>query len=174
MRRARGQALVEFGLVAILLSLILSGTIGFGFIFGHKVELDNAARAGARWAASNSLPDNGSTVCKAPCWSAATSPPVNSIEGQVRSAGGTSAISNDDRHILIQYFDTTHGAPLLCGHVSVTAGAAVYTQDTENQSTCVARGNLVSVTVTNDYPLFVNLLPISPNLSAIATFEVMN
>ena len=47
----RGQALVEFALVAPLLFMILFGIIQFGTAFMHSVALTDAVRAGARQAA---------------------------------------------------------------------------------------------------------------------------
>jgi Flp pilus assembly protein TadG len=47
----RGQALVEFALVAPLLFMILFGIIQFGTAFMHSVALTDAVRTGARKAA---------------------------------------------------------------------------------------------------------------------------
>ena len=48
----RGQAVVEFALVAPVLLLILCGIIDFGWIFSAKIATDTCAREGARFAAS--------------------------------------------------------------------------------------------------------------------------
>jgi Flp pilus assembly protein TadG len=159
--RQRGQALVEFALSVIVLSLILAGTIEFGFIFGHKVEINNAARAAARWGADHSVTDANNA------WSSAATPPANSIEGQAINAGGTTAIPNNDSHIFIRYYD----GGTQCGHVS--AGSFV-ADGSYSKATCVVRGSLVSVTITNSYPLFTGLFPVAPSLDATAAFEVMN
>lgn len=100
----RGQALVEFALVSVPLALLLLGAIEFGILFGHKVEVGGAARAGARYAASNPRQ-----------WSAATPPPSNTIQGQLLNAGGTTSLPNDDAHITIEYFSVTAGTASLCG-----------------------------------------------------------
>lgn len=165
--------MVEFALSAILLSIILSGAVEFGFIFGHKIEINNAARAGARWAADYSISGPSSPLCTtAPCWSGAASPNTNTIEGQVRNAGGTAAIPNDDSHIFIQYYSA---AGVLCGHVHVSGSTASFVADgAPPTGGCIARGNLVSVAVTNTYPLFTRLFPVAPSLSSSVTFEVMN
>src|ERR1700759_52216 len=47
----KGQAMVEFALVAPILFLILFGIIQFGIAFMHSVALTDAVRAGARKAA---------------------------------------------------------------------------------------------------------------------------
>jgi Flp pilus assembly protein TadG len=159
--------MVEFAISAILLSLILSGAIEFGFIMGHKVELDNAARSGARWAASNSVTSANNS------WSSAASPASNTTEGQVLSAGGTSSIPNNDSHISIQYYDNAGASPVLCGHYSATSSSFVAASG-YTQASCVDRSNLVTVTVSDAYPLFTRLFAASPTLSASATFEVMN
>jgi len=46
-RSQRGQALVEFALVSVVLMLLLGSVVEFGFLFGHKLELANGAREGA-------------------------------------------------------------------------------------------------------------------------------
>ena len=139
----RGQALVEFALVSIPLALLLLGAIEFGILFGHKVELGGAARAGARFAASNSTQ-----------WSAATTPASNTIQGQILSAGGTSTLPNDDTHIAIEYFSVSGSTSTLCGRWQ----AGAYQVVTGSQAICVIPGDLVRVTVVNTYPLFSNQL----------------
>lgn len=46
----RGQALVEFAIIAPLLFLLLFGTIQFGFLLAGQVGMTNAAREAARYA----------------------------------------------------------------------------------------------------------------------------
>lgn len=57
-----GQAMVEFALVLSFLLLILGGIIDFGWIFYHKVMINNAAREGARYAAINSVGADDATT----------------------------------------------------------------------------------------------------------------
>ena len=140
--RQRGQALVEFALVSIPLALLLLGAIEFGLLFGHKIELGGAARAGARYAAGNPKQ-----------WSAAAAPASNSIEGQLLAAGGTASLPNDDTHITIEYFSVSGGASALCGWWH---GGAFVPLNGSSQAACVVDGNLVRVTVANTYPLFSN------------------
>jgi Flp pilus assembly protein TadG len=167
--------MVEFALVSIILVFLLGGAIEFGFLFADKLALNNAARSGARWATDNSV------TAPATIWSGAASAPVNSIEGQVQSAGSTAGLPNQDITsgvgIKIEYFDTTGAAPVLCGHVHAAGGTASYVADNaDSQAQCVARGNLVRVTVSNTYPFVTKLLSFLPTpvLNATATFEVMN
>lgn len=53
-KNEKGQAMVEFALMLIPLLIIVSGIIDFGWIFYHKVMINNAAREGARYAAIHS------------------------------------------------------------------------------------------------------------------------
>jgi Flp pilus assembly protein TadG len=54
--RERGQALVEFALVAPLFFLLIFGVIQFGVLFGGQIGLGNAAREVARY--TSTLPPN--------------------------------------------------------------------------------------------------------------------
>lgn len=164
-RRSTGQALVEFALVSMLLVLLLGAVVEFGFLFDHKLELSNAARAGARWAASHSS-----------SWSAAAAPASNTIEGQVLAAGGTGALANDDSHVLVEYLALSGSTLVQCGRYSAAGGAFV-AQAGYTQSTCVTPGSLVRVTLTNSYPLVTGLLGgvigASVTVQARATMPVM-
>ena len=51
--RRRGQALVEFTLVATMLLLLLLGVVQFGIVYSHQLAITDAAREGARRAAIN-------------------------------------------------------------------------------------------------------------------------
>ena len=141
-RRQRGQALVEFALVSVPLALLLLGAIEFGVLFGHKIEISGGARAGARYAASNPK-----------LWSAAATPPSNTIQGQILAAGGTASLPNDDAHITIEYLSVSGGVATLCGWWH---GRAFVPLNGSSLALCVVDGNLVRVTVTNTYPLFSN------------------
>lgn len=166
-RTQRGQSLVEFALSVIVLSLILSGSIEFGFIFGHKLELDNAARAGARWAASHTVTGANNS------WSNAASPASNTTEGQIRASGGTASLANDDSHINISYYDASSATPVYCGRYSAASNSFAAAPG-YSQATCIVRGNIVTVSLSNSYPLFTGLFPVAPTLGAAASFEVMN
>lgn len=50
-KKEKGQAMVEFALILIPLLILIGGIIDFGWIFYHKVIVNNAAREGARYAA---------------------------------------------------------------------------------------------------------------------------
>lgn len=51
-RDERGQALVEFALIAIPALMLILGTAQFGFLLGTQVGITNTARDIARWAAT--------------------------------------------------------------------------------------------------------------------------
>jgi Flp pilus assembly protein TadG len=145
-RGQRGQALAELALVSTVLALILAGAIEFSLLYGHKIELANGARAGARWAAAHPT-----------SWSAAAAPASNTVEGQVLGAGGTSQLANDDSGLTIEYLDSSKATPTVCGRYSA-AGGAFAAQSGYTQATCVAPGNLVRVTVAKGYPLLTSIL----------------
>jgi hypothetical protein len=125
--------------------LLLGAVVELGFLFSHKLELANAARAGSRWGATHSI-----------AWSPAASPPSNTIEGQVQNAGGTTALANNDTHIYIDYLAVSGSTQTLCGHYSAAAGAFV-AQSGYTLATCVTPGNVVRVGLTNSYGLVTGL-----------------
>ena len=50
-KREEGQSTVEFALILPLLILLIFGMIDFGWLFYNKIEVNNASREGARYAA---------------------------------------------------------------------------------------------------------------------------
>jgi hypothetical protein len=52
-RSARGQSLVEFTLLLPVLLIMISGLIEFGFMLNYYLDVIDAAREAARWAASD-------------------------------------------------------------------------------------------------------------------------
>jgi Flp pilus assembly protein TadG len=61
----RGQALVEFALIAPLLFILLFGIIQFGMTFGGQVGLSNAAREVARYASTVAPNSNAAVITQA-------------------------------------------------------------------------------------------------------------
>lgn len=57
----RGAALVEFGIVAPMLLVLLFGVVEFGLLFGQKLDVSSGAREGARMASVNYQANSGST-----------------------------------------------------------------------------------------------------------------
>jgi hypothetical protein len=78
--RERGQALVEFALIAPLFLLIVVGIIQFGIGLNYWLDLNRIANQGARWAVVNKYPGCGGSP---PC-----SPTlVDHLESQAVSGG---------------------------------------------------------------------------------------
>jgi Flp pilus assembly protein TadG len=63
--RRRGQAMVEFGLIALLLCLLFFGIFDFGMLLNGWISLTSAAREGARQAAIG-IPLTCGAGCTAP------------------------------------------------------------------------------------------------------------
>ncbi len=81
----KGQAMVEFAIVAPLLLVLVFGIIQFGIVFNHYMTLTDAVRAGARQAAvSRALPD-----------------PATAAENRVRSAAAGSLRDANDTSALV-------------------------------------------------------------------------
>ena len=139
--------------------MLLGSVVEFGYLFSHKLELANAARSGARWGSLHSS-----------SWSAGASPASNTIEGQVRAAGGTALLPNDDSHLLIEYLDVSGSTQTLCGHYGATGGAFV-AAGAYSQATCVIPGSMVRVTLTNAYSLVTGLL--GPSVGAAVTVKAV-
>jgi Flp pilus assembly protein TadG len=64
-RSSRGAALVEFGIVAPLLILLVFGILEFGWGFLQALDVRHAAREGGRLAAVNFGPGSGTTQTNA-------------------------------------------------------------------------------------------------------------
>ena len=73
-RRGRAQAMVEFGLIALLFVLILFGIVDFGMLLNGWINVSTGSAAGARWAALGNSMDTTS------------SPTVNGIYAQAKAS----------------------------------------------------------------------------------------
>jgi Flp pilus assembly protein TadG len=107
-RNERGQAMVEFALVAPVLLLILLGIIQFAITFNHYLTLTDAVRAGARQASVGR----------------STSDPVGTAVARVRSAAsGSLDTSPAVMGVEVTYFDPVSGKsePIQGGNVTVKA-----------------------------------------------------
>jgi hypothetical protein len=144
--RSRGQAVVEFAIIAVPFLILLFGILDFGMLFESRLALSNAVRQAARFGAVKPM-----------SWSAANPAPSGSIEGQLQAAGGTTGIPNDDAHIKLVYLiPQTGGTATQCGHFYVVGG---YGSDNGySQSDCVKVGNMIQVTTNYKYPMFTPLL----------------
>ena len=153
-RRSRGQAMVEFALVAPMFFLLLFGIIEAGrFIFYYET-LSNATREGARYAIVN-----GANTLGCPSGPAAPgSPPCdingNNVVTRVRQAAigvASSGVSVDRCWWYVACDFTTHG-------------------DGNN-----ARGATVTVTASYTYRSLIPLVPLPPiNVSAESSLVINN
>jgi Flp pilus assembly protein TadG len=145
----RGQATVEFALVAIVLFVMLFAIFDFGIFFAGRITATNAARSAARYAATHPT-----------SWSNASSPPSNTIQGRLVSGAVPAAISNDDSHVTISYIVPGVGPGSTCGQYSAASNSFVAATG-YTQATCVVPGSLVQVHVRYIYTLA------TPALSAL-------
>jgi hypothetical protein len=79
----RGQALVEFALIAPLFLLLVVGIIQFGIGLNYWLDLNRIANQGARWAAVDKYPNCNGTVGSVGCRSVAT--PAETLKAYLES-----------------------------------------------------------------------------------------
>ena len=149
--------MVEFAVGSIIILIVLAGALDFGFLFSARLELDNAARSGARWASRHPT-----------AWTNNANPADNSIEGQIIYAGDTTNIVNNDSQIMIQYliWDKVADTFTQCGvYHANTVPTGFVASGGYTLNTCVKPGTFIKVTVTEIYPsamlFFQGILPMS-------------
>jgi TadE-like protein len=129
----KGQAMVEFALVSMLMLVFVLGVMDFGFLFAGRVSAYEATRVAVRYAAVHPT-----------AWSSAAAPGGNTIEGNLILTSVPAKVPNDDAHLTISYLVPGTGAAVSCGSWSATAGVfqpvGAYTQ-----ATCVVSGRLVRI-----------------------------
>ncbi|MHB8571600.1 MAG: TadE/TadG family type IV pilus assembly protein [Candidatus Dormibacteria bacterium] len=145
----RGQAMVEFSLIASLMLLLAFGVFDFGLLFENRLAITNGARDGVRYAATHPT-----------AWTNADPAGSATIEGQVQLAGGTTMVPNDDSHMVITYLVPGSGTPTACGHWSAASNSFVANSG-YTQATCVAPGNLIQLTINYTYKM------VTPVMSAM-------
>src|SRR4029079_13615009 len=59
----RGQAIIEFGVIVPVFTMLLLGLLEFGMLFTHHITLEYATRAGGRQAASLGNGDGDAATC---------------------------------------------------------------------------------------------------------------
>ena len=147
MRFARGQALVEFALVSILLFTVVLGIIDFSFLFSGRSSAYQATRVAARFAAAH--PN---------AWTVAARPDGTTIEGNLTLTAVSAAVQNDDAHLTISYARPGAGATSTpCGRWSVTSNAFVPTGGF-TQATCLLPGTIIEVKAVYTYLFITPLL----------------
>jgi Flp pilus assembly protein TadG len=125
----RGQALVEFALVAPIMVLVFAGLVQFAFIFERQIGIENAVREGARRAAT--YPTTDSTAA---CTNGAF------VWDLVFGTGGTMQTN-------VQGYDTTGTA--------VLNPLVTYTTETGAAGFKIVQ---VTLSVTYKHPLFLPLI----------------
>jgi len=135
----RGQTLVEFALVSMIMLFVVLGLVDFGFLFAGRIGAYQATRAAVRFGAVNPT-----------AWTAASTPTANTIEGRLELTGIPARVPNDDAHLTISYLVPGAGAATVCGSWSATANA-FQAQVGYTQTTCVVSGNLVRIHATYLY-----------------------
>lgn len=159
--------------------LTLFGIIDFGTFYGAQLSVQNAARAGDRFAAVQACDPSGSS-CSGTAWSTAAAPPSGTIEATIRATSTDAAIPNvnclwngsavpafgpsgsssstftftvpsgSTGCISISYWNITASTtPTLCAYYSASAGWEFQTGYTS--ATCVVANDLVQVTVGYKY-----------------------
>lgn len=139
MNRRRGQAMVEFAIVSMVLLTIVLGIMDFAFLFSGRLAAYAAARNAARYAATH--PSS---------WSSGSPPAADSIEGHLVLLAVPAQLTNDDAHVTIAYYLPGAGSPTRCGQYSAATNAFVpaagYTQ-----ATCLVAGTQIQVTAAYTY-----------------------
>jgi hypothetical protein len=148
-RRPRGQAMVEFALVAPMFFLLLFGIIEAGrFIFYYET-LSHATREGARYAIVN-----GANTLGCP-----SGPP----------APGTSACDVPGNNVITRVRQSAFG--VASGGITVTP---IWLDDLGGPGNN-GRGQTVSVTASYTYRSLVPLVPLPPiNVTAESTLVINN
>jgi len=127
----RGQAMVEFALLAPVLLLIVIGVIQFGVALNFWLDMQRIANQGARWAVVNCGPST-STVCDPDLVTAlendiisrGNNPTVEICFEQMSGGGGTQAIVGDP--VTVRLFDTFNFVPIIeVGSVDLRASATM-------------------------------------------------
>ena len=99
----QGASAVEFALVMPVLVLIISGIIGFGFVFAQQIALGNAARTAAR----------SGVVSGAIC--GATGSPGTGIKGQAQADSTTIGLNNSAVGVTVNIIPTSGVPTNPCG-----------------------------------------------------------
>lgn len=142
-----GASAVEFALVMPILILIISGIIGFGFVFAQQIALGNAARTAAR----------AGVVNGALCGS--TGSPGSGIMGGAQTDASTIGLNPTTVGVTVKRFDIS--------------GAFVYPCSTAGTKPCAGSAVGDNLNVSLAYTSTLNLPFFRPsfNLKADGTFR---
>ena len=163
MIRQKGQAIVEFMVVAPLLILLACAIVDYGLYWDTRIGTAQAARDGARYASlypTRWTSVGGSTPPTAPI-------PPDTIESTILTElqGSRATWYNTDQYLHIEYFDTTNSPYKECGYYSVSANGFV-AESGYTEASCVKPGNEVYIELTSTYvpltPFASTFLPGNP------------
>jgi Flp pilus assembly protein TadG len=102
-RSSRGAALVEFGIVAPLLILLVFGILEFGWGFLQALDVRHAAREGGRLAAVNFGPGSGTTQTNAIIDEVCTRiDDTDGVEITISLPDGTPSTVGDRVHVTVE------------------------------------------------------------------------
>lgn len=142
----RGQTMVEFAIVSMILFVFVLAIIDFSYLFAGRLAAYEAAHNAARYAATHPI-----------SWSSANPPAAASIEGHLVLPAVPARITNDDTHVTIAYYIPGAGAMTKCGQY--TAATSSFTASGGyTQPTCVIPGTVIEVTATYTYTFITPLL----------------
>lgn len=156
-RRAHGQAMLEFALLAPMLCMLALGCVDIGGYYQDRIDMQAAVRGAARFASINPT-----------TLSASSSAPPNTIQGVLQNEAGHLSIINDNAHITIQYFAVSGSAETLCAQYDQSTNSLTY-QGTYNSSSCIAVGNVVRITAVHTWqsktPMISGMLPLNGTMT---------
>lgn len=154
-RRQRGQGMVEFALVSVLLLSVIFGIMDWGYFFAGKVAATNATRSAARYGAVHPA-----------AWTSAQPPPSNTIEASLVLLAVPATVINQDNvggvksYVEISYTIPGPGGGTVCGqyftgspagHTAGFNGASNGAGGNYTQAQCVTAGNIITVHAVYTY-----------------------
>lgn len=151
----RGQGMVEFAIVSMILFTVIFGIMDFAFFYLGKIAATNATRSAARFAAVSPG-----------AWTNADPPAANTIESRLILAAIPANITNQDyaagrkSYVTISYLIPGSGGGTVCGQYYINppgggssgfVGASKAGGGTYAPGECVIAGNVVTVKANYTY-----------------------
>jgi hypothetical protein len=151
----RGQGMVEFAIVSMILFTVTFGIMDFAFFYLGKIAATNATRSAARFAAVSPG-----------AWTNTDPPAANTIESRLILAAIPANITNQDyaagrkSYVTITYLIPGSGSGTVCGQYYINppgggtagfVGASKAGGGTYAQNECVVAGNVVTVKANYTY-----------------------
>lgn len=159
-----GQSMVEFALVAPVMFLFIFGIIDFGRYYTANVNVEQASRAGVRFAVTHPYSwDNGSA------------PASGTIQSAIIAASPEQPIANNDTQISITYWDVVStGSAVECGYYT-QASAQFVAVNGYVESNCLIPGSIVKVTVSVPFAMVTPLMNdlVASNLTITHTTQLV-